>query len=379
MKDKLLYIEGIRGVACFMVVLSHLALVFYPGLHEHDLIIHGWERVIYDSPLPFFYSGTAAVYIFFVLSGYVLTFGIMKNKDILASISMMTIRRYFRLAPPVVASCILAYVALNFIGSDTSALSAWAQSYGKFEPTFFGAIYSGLVETFFRGGSNYNPVLWTMKIELIGSFIVFYYCAVSSKVNRKFVVALLFSLCISLLPISQIEKYSYLCFIFGAYISGVDIRLPLKMALPFLIVGAYFGGVHYGSSAYSMVIGFVSFSVLGEMINAYYLFCAFSGVLVVMSIISNESLSRLFSGKIVVYSGKVSFSVYLIHMPIIYLISPFIFNSFLNELGYFYASLTSSFLTVFVIYMASNAFYKAFDFQSIKLSKAAFTSMRPIV
>lgn len=118
MKDKLLYIEGIRGVACFMVVLSHLALVFYPGLHEKDLITNGIQQYIFDSPLPFFYSGTAAVYIFFVLSGYVLTFGIMKNKDILASISMMTIRRYFRLAPPVVASCILAYAAMKLISSD---------------------------------------------------------------------------------------------------------------------------------------------------------------------------------------------------------------------------------------------------------------------
>jgi len=379
MKDKLLYIEGIRGVACFMVVLSHLALVFYPGLHEHDLITHGWERVIFDSPLPFFYSGTAAVYIFFVLSGYVLTFGIMKNKDILASISMMTIRRYFRLAPPVVASCILAYFALKLISSDTSALSTWVQSYGKFEPTLLGSIYSGLVETFFRGGSSYNPVLWTMKIELIGSFIVFYYCAVSSKVNRKFVAALLFSLCISLLPIPQNEKYSYLCFVFGAYISGIDIRLPFRISIPLLALGIYFGGVHYGSSAYSMTIGFVSFNFLGEMTNAYYLFCAFSGVLVVTSIISNKSLSNLFSGRVVVYSGKVSFSVYLIHMPIIYLMSPFIFNSLLNEFGYFYSSLLSSLLTICVIYLASNAFYKAFDFQSIKLSKAAFASMKPIV
>ncbi|MGQ7806476.1 acyltransferase family protein [Hafnia alvei] len=376
MKDKLLYIEGIRGIACLMVVLSHLALVFYPGLHEQELIKNSIERSIFNSPLPFFYSGTAAVFIFFVLSGYVLTYGVMKNKDILSSISSMTIRRYFRLAPPVLASCILSYFVISLFTPDTSLLSQWISGYGKFDSSISGAIYSGLIETFFRGGSSYNPVLWTMKIELIGSFIIFFYCAVAAKVERRKILAISFAIVIILLPLSQTEKYSYICFMTGAIFNFIKIKLKSPSAIILLCIGIYFGGVHYGSTAYSSAINLVSYSFFGEMTNAYYLFCATSGLFIVFSIIFNEKLSAFFSIRPIVYTGRVSFSVYLIHMPIIYLLSPFFFNITLPLTGYFYASVFSSIITIVCIYVISNTFYKMFDIRSIKLSKIVFNLIK---
>ncbi|HHT2663919.1 TPA: acyltransferase family protein [Citrobacter freundii] len=377
MKDKLLHIEGIRGVACLMVVLSHLALIFYPGLHEKELIQNKLELSIFNSPLSFFYSGTAAVFIFFVLSGYVLTYGVMKNNNVLLSISTMTIRRYFRLAIPVVASCALSFLVIKYASVDTSRLSAWISSYGKFEPSIFGAMYSGLIETFFRGGSAYNPVLWTMKIEFIGSLIIFFYCAVSSKVEKKTSIAVAFSVVIFMLPLSQIEKYSYICFMFGAILNHMDLKLKTFISVTFLCIGVYFGGVHYGSSTYAYVINLISYPVFGEMTNAYYLFCAFSGIFVVTAIIKNDMLSNLFSIRPFVYLGRVSFSVYLIHLPIMYLTVPYIFNTASMFFGYFEASLIASLVTTILIYLASNIFYKAFDAKAIKLSKLALQLAKP--
>lgn len=377
MKDKLLHIEGIRGIACFIVVLSHLALVFYPGLHEKELIANSTESFIFNSPIPFIYSGTAAVFIFFVLSGYVLTYGVMKNNDVLLSISTMTIRRYFRLAIPVAASCILSFLVIKYASIDTSKLSAWISSYGNFEPSIFGAMYSGLIETFFRGGSAYNPVLWTMKIEFIGSLIIFFYCAVSSKVEKKTSIAVAFSVVIFMLPLSQIEKYSYICFMFGAILNHINLKLKTLFSVTLLCIGIYFGGVHYGSSAYAYAISLISYPVFGEMTNAYYLFCAFSGILVVTAIIKNDMLSKLLSIRPFVYLGRVSFSVYLIHLPIMYLTAPYIFNTASIFFGYFEASLIASLTTIIVIYLASNIFYKAFDAKAIKLSKLALQLAKP--
>ncbi|WP_395489023.1 acyltransferase family protein [Cedecea davisae] len=377
MKDKLLHIEGVRGVACLMVVLSHLALVFYPGVHEKELITNQVESFIFNSPLPFFYSGTAAVFIFFVLSGYVLTYGVMKNSDILLAVSTMTIRRYFRLAIPVVASCVLSFLVIKYSTVDTSKLSAWISSYGKFDASLSGSIYSGLLETFFRGGSAYNPVLWTMKIEFVGSLIIFFYCAVASKIERKNQIALAFSFVIFMLPISQTEKYSYICFMAGTILHNTRFKINTPFSIIMVLIGIYFGGVHYGSSAYAYAISLISYPVFGEMTNAYYLFCAFSGILLVTAIIKNDMLSNLFSIKPFVYLGRVSFSVYLIHLPIMYLAAPYIFNATSVFFGYFEASLVASLITTTLIYLASNIFYKAFDAKAIKLSKLALQLAKP--
>ena len=72
--------ESIRGLACLAVVFSHLSLSFYPYLHHFspDDRAHGsWDYFIHHSPFAFWYSGTAAVFVFFVLSGFVLSYAIL--------------------------------------------------------------------------------------------------------------------------------------------------------------------------------------------------------------------------------------------------------------------------------------------------------------
>lgn len=69
MQHKVAAAEGIRGIACLMVVFSHLALSFFPYLHSFDqyrLSPYQLELAIHQSPFAFFYSGTAQPFIFFL-------------------------------------------------------------------------------------------------------------------------------------------------------------------------------------------------------------------------------------------------------------------------------------------------------------------------
>ena len=64
--------ESIRGLACLAVVLSHLSLTFFSQLHnfgESAVPQYALFAQLHNSPLAFFYSGTGAVFVFFVLSG----------------------------------------------------------------------------------------------------------------------------------------------------------------------------------------------------------------------------------------------------------------------------------------------------------------------
>lgn len=363
-------VESIRGIACFMVVLSHLSLTFFPFLHAFDgkanQVINPIQSFIHESPLGFFYSGTSAVYIFFVLSGFILTKVALKGSDVPTKVFSMIIQRYPRLMFPVLVSCVIAFVAFQMFSMSSPFLTNWINHYGDFPSSLTGAIYSGGIEVFFLSGkSPYNPVLWTMKIELIGSFIVYVLCInrATSKIPYLAGVSLvLVSIFIVFKVIGDglgLEIYSFL----GGYafcIYGKRISFPISIIL--LIFGLYFAGVHNESWSYSLM-----HNLLRD--HAYKLCNFMSGFLIVYAIIFNERLNLLFSGKTITFMGKVSFSVYLIHLPIIYVIGIFLFNVLHQYFAiYSIAAITSSILSIVSIYFASLFFYKAIDYSGIKIS-----------
>ncbi|ELY2669470.1 acyltransferase [Cronobacter sakazakii] len=81
--NKISSVEGIRGLACLMVLISHLTLIFFPYLHgqQDHLIKTHLDKVIFQLPFGFLYSGSTAVYIFFALSGFILTYALCLCKQ----------------------------------------------------------------------------------------------------------------------------------------------------------------------------------------------------------------------------------------------------------------------------------------------------------
>ena len=68
---KFLALEAVRGVAACVVVVHHYMLAFLP--HFHGRLFPDDSIALVRTPLFFFVNGTAAVAVFFVLSGFVLT------------------------------------------------------------------------------------------------------------------------------------------------------------------------------------------------------------------------------------------------------------------------------------------------------------------
>ncbi|WP_443147193.1 acyltransferase family protein [Paenibacillus sp. KACC 21273] len=76
--QKLKYLDGLRGLAALIVVISHFVVAFYPSLYNGSIdSVHtqkSLELWISKSPFNLFYNGNFAVCVFFVLSGYVLSY-----------------------------------------------------------------------------------------------------------------------------------------------------------------------------------------------------------------------------------------------------------------------------------------------------------------
>ncbi|HCT9109762.1 TPA: acyltransferase, partial [Proteus mirabilis] len=191
--NKIESIEGIRGVACLMVFLSHLSSTFLPSMHTGNIANAKTPIDIFmiNSPFAFIYSGVAAVGIFFVLSGFILSYGVLNKGEVIGKAAGMAVKRYFRLMPPALLSCVIAFFIFSFIDVDKTSLGDWAKNYNISSPDFFESIWTGSVTPFFIGSAPYNWSLWTMKIEFFGSMALFFLCCVVSQVRYKKMVVLI--------------------------------------------------------------------------------------------------------------------------------------------------------------------------------------------
>lgn len=189
------YLDGLRGLACLIVVFSHYLFAFYPAAHLGDpTVSHSdFDLFLAKTPLNLFYNGNFGVCIFFVLSGFVLSYSYFQNNEI-ENLRSLAIRRFPRLMIPVSVSIIAAYILLtlglfsNIRTSEITLSTFWLANIFNFEPSFIEMIKHIFINTFFRSGTPYNPVLWTMKFELFGSFLIFSFLALFG--NSKYRILL---------------------------------------------------------------------------------------------------------------------------------------------------------------------------------------------
>ena len=130
-------------------------------------------------------DGPAAVMLFFVLSGFVLPLGFFRggNTDSCGARCHQTMVAP-RLPRPARGAVLLSAVPLRPLlasrggtvqpsprGSVRSEAHIRAQ---EFRPSLTGALLEGSLFAFLREPDMYDPVLWTMHHEFIGSFVTFF-------------------------------------------------------------------------------------------------------------------------------------------------------------------------------------------------------------
>lgn len=266
MVTKLKCLDSVRGIASLVVVLSHLSLVYFIYLHNIDggkiPAKFPVQNYIHNSIFAFLYSGTSAVFIFFVMSGIVLSRGIEKKTDGYYYLTSFT--RYFRLAIPATFSCLLMFVILFYISGSNYNLpgaSEWLNSFIIANPTLIGAFLYGAIGSFLGvpvwDGQAYNPVLWTMKIELIGSLYVYMACILLKR-NKILSLAVFLIASLALLPFNVTMGLSMVCFYCGFIYSVFNINYKNNfLGILLIIVGFYFAGVHNDSSSYEWITKFL--------------------------------------------------------------------------------------------------------------------------
>jgi len=364
---KLECFESIRGLASFAVLVGHIILAFWPALYSRNgprwEVLPAWLKMLARFPGKFLWNGETAVTIFFVLSGFVLSLSFFQRGSI-QSLRSSAVRRYPRLMFPVAASVLLAFIllqtgatcnqaAVRFMdeaqgqSADPHAApgrsNRWLRNSYGFTPDFLVALRQG-TWTAFTGEATYNPVLWTMPIELTGSFLVFGFLAVFGGLRNRW---LLYGICGGLLLGRQ--QYYMLDFLIG--IAACDLwvhnqrswrkSLPLAPALVLLALAIFV--VPWKSVTALMVVGVTA---------------------------ATPRLQQLLSGRLLCFLGRISFALYLVHMPILCSLGCGIYLGLCRDLGF--AHLAGSLPAAIAVMLGSLAMAWAF-YHGVDRPTLAFT------
>lgn len=313
-KTRIDAITGLRGLAALMVVYAHSV---------------SW----FSLPLEINFSGEIGVTVFFSLSGFLMAYLYIGKKFSAMDVTDYAISRFSRIAPAYLFILLLSYVIYTNIDSNFVYDISNANILRHI-------LFSGNVSVF-----------WSITPEVEFYFLFILIWAAASRYLMRFdIVGIMFLLLGSVFLLSYRDvfpgtfvgaKLHY--FLFGVIAGVIRSRIKeeqngkaitvLHLALVSLIV--------------LMESGLISlpFTTNKEFYSS--LLTAIFGAFLVFSFTFPSVVGKLFfENKFIVFCGECSFSIYLLHMPIIYL-----YQKFLPDRGtdLFSISLHIIFLTSFVL------------------------------
>lgn len=373
---KLLNLEGLRGLAALIVVFYHFVIGFAPFLIGEVAIRRSpIDRIIGDTPLSILFAGEFSVVVFFVLSGFVLSLSFFRSKDISVLVSSAS-RRYLRLMIPSVVSIMMVLIVMflggHYVHRAATAITGtiYLRAFWNLPINVFAAIRQGLYGVFAMAGfdlADYNPVLWTMHYELIGSFLVFSFLAFFGKIQKRWIFY-------AIACMASIGTY-FLAFFIGMamcdlWVNKHELLIKIKSqwATILLILGIALGSIHFTTfpSLYRAnglpFLGAHQFLILEYTIGASCLMIA---------VLRLQWVTKFLETRPIQYLGRASFSLYLVHTIVIYSLSCYIFSYFYPRLGYVGSFVIMIIPSLAVIFAITHVFERFIDTPSIRWAKAA--------
>lgn len=311
-------LDGLRGAAALVVLVHHpmllfpsLAAVYYPATPA----LSGWVWALSYTPLHLVWAGTEAVYLFFVLSGLVLVLPVLARPDFgwLAYYP----RRLVRLYGPVVGAVGLGLVAYAVAPRfNAPGLGAWVNARANDYPG--SAVLRDL--TLVAGHSGRISPLWSLQWEVLFSLLLplLVLAIVPGRRYDGFRAVTLLAL-LAVGSATGVEPLFYLPMFAVGVLTAVRWRSIESWTSD---CAARWGGFWPAVSVLGVLLTCARWEAgaLGVTadLSRQLAFLAVVGVwLLVLAAGLSPRIRRLFETRFLQWAGRISFSLYLVHEPIV--------------------------------------------------------------
>lgn len=366
---RITWIDGLRGIASLFVVFHHFIMGYYPAAYQGaDAVTHLGGNVEADfsqSPLAFFAIGDLWVSVFCLISGFVISYQVFHMTDE-KQFSKSLLKRYPRLMLPVFALSAIVYVMLHlnlFFNTQAAAItgSEWLAQFYQNKTTISDLIFSSIADTWIVGFSTlYSNAFWMLADLFTGSFMAYILAAMSKGMNRRVIYVYIATALIYLSTNSRLTDFalgvllSYIVVQYGESIhqhKRTCIVLGVLMLISAVFLGAY-------PVAYAPTNEYRFLNHLPDRLNPYYFYHMLASALLVMAIYLLKPLKKLLSMRPVLFLGKISYSVYLVHIPVLFSLSAWFLLKLMERTGNYNLSAGVMFgISIAVIWVLAWLFY----------------------
>ncbi|MCU1557509.1 MAG: acyltransferase [Microbacteriaceae bacterium] len=319
--SRLTSLDGLRGLASLVVVLHHLYLVATPVLSRQGgsgfTSPYWW---LSNTPLKLLTAGSEAVLVFFVLSGLVVALPALNRSSF--SWAGFFAGRVVRLYLPVWVSLAIGTGLVWLLPRDGSMVTqgAWIDTSNATSTTWQTLLSQA---TLARASYDINNVLWSLRWELAFSVLLPLLVALAILVRKYWAIAVGCAIAMTIGgALLDVDALRYLPVFFIGTLMAVRLESIMSWA-------RQRQGKHGARAAdVAMVVGSLLLIVIGWLLRPLVpsgtvgaIVLAQSPVVgatgLVLSAITVPTVRRALDMAAFQWLGRISFSLYLIHIPII--------------------------------------------------------------
>lgn len=360
-KNHIAYLDSIRGLAALAVINEHFVIAY--GLPCKQMLC---QRILDYSPLHIWWDGGAAVSMFFILSGLVLSlkYFCLSEAPALGSLQLSSyfIGRLFRIWLPY-SVVVLVSIFLYQHTLETPILqtllspSDWVNNLWRSHALSYEDMASELFLLKLPPSIVLLPQGWTLSIELVISLLLPIGLLLVDRGINWLVFFTLFL--VFFLGISPFLVHFLLGLMIARYYKRIFSYLSIRVWLRRLFF--FVGLILYG-------VGNTIPKVFAE--NFIWIATGIGASFIIIYVISSIRMQGVLLVCGLRFIGKVSYSAYLIHMAVLICITPYLLSTLeliisnFNELW-----ITGWFLTLIVVQFLSGMLYYSLELPSIRLGR----------
>ena len=305
---RLLELDGLRGISALGVVLFHY-FYHYNTIYGHQKLSVGWSFV-----------GQFGVQLFFLISGFVIYMTINRVEQPLDFV----ISRFSRLYPVYWVSALITFLIVLYFGL-----------HGR-EVSFLAAALNILMFQSYLGIPDIDGSYWTLAVELSFYFLVFglYLSNSLHKIDFFFIPLIIISVAHSAELVT---------------IPSLIYEILILKHLPFFMSGICFYRIYYNQRSKIFNFGILLICLFSTIIiHSFSRFIIFSFIYLFFFLVISGYMGFL-KNNCFVFIGGISYSLYLLHQNIGYVIINEFYKRQLNPLlGIFFALIFIIMLSVMI-------------------------------